>query len=251
MKKLIKMLIEDNSFTVESADTLKKQIKAEMKKKSPDIDLINELVVAISEAENYTEADIDIENEFRIITEHKRKKPVLSYIKGFVAAACAVVVICNIASYSAYGESIYTLVVKNDNKVHFDFFNSDENEKDSFKYDSYGVKYFYECLGMKVESPMYFPEGFEITEKRIGEQLVTLCDGERKVDISFMSLNSRLTVDGINPIESVIHVNGHTATYINDENADWLIYKFDDIVAIYDFQNLSDEEIDKIITSIE
>lgn len=251
MKKLIKMLIEDNSFTVESADTLKKQIKAEMKKKSPDIDLINELVVAISEAENYTEADIDIENEFRIITEHKRKKPVLSYIKGFVAAACAVVVISSIVSYSAYGESIYTLVVKNDNKVHFDFFNSDENEKDSFKYDSYGVKYFYECLGMKVESPMYFPEGFEITEKRIGEQLVTLSDGERKVDISFMSLNRRLTVDGINPIESVIHVNGHIATYINDENADWLIYKFDDIVAIYDFQNLSDEEIDKIITSIE
>lgn len=251
MKKLIKMLIEDNSFTVESADILKKQIKAEMKKKSPDIDLINELVVAISKAENYTEADIDIENEFRIITEHKRKKPVLSYIKGFVAAACAVVVISSIASYSAYGESIYTLVVKNDNKVHFDFFNSDENEKDSFKYDSYGVKYFYECLGMKVESPMYFPEGFEITEKRIGEQLVTLSDGERKVDISFMSLNRRLTVDGINPIESVIHVNGHIASYINDENADWLIYKFDDIVAIYDFQNLSDEEIDKIITSIE
>ena len=98
---------------------------------------------------------------------------------------------------------------------------------------------------------MYFPEGFVITEKRVSEQLVTLSDGKGQVDISFMPLRRGLTVDGVNPNESIIHVNGHIATYINDENADWLIYKFDDVVAIYDFQYLSDEEIDKIISSIE
>jgi hypothetical protein len=251
MNELINMLLKDNSFSVKSADTLRKELEAEMKKDNPDIALINELVLAISEAENYSQADIDIENEFRKVKTYKRKKPVLSYIKGFVAAACAVFVVSNVISYSAYGENLYTLVLKNDDKIHFDFFKSDDKTRDSFKYDSYGVKKFYECLGMNIESPMYFPEGFEITEKRHSEHLVTLSDGKGQVDISFMSLSRGLTIDGVNPNESVIYVNGHIATYINDENADWLIYKFDDIVAIYDFQYLSDEEIDKIISSIE
>lgn len=251
MNELINMLLNDDSFSVKSTDAFRKELEAEMEKDNPDFDLINELVLTISEAENYSQADIDVEKEYSKITEVKRRKPILSYVKGVVAAACTVVAISNVISYSSYGENIYTLVVKNDDKIHFDFFKSDENASNSFEYDSYGVKKFYECLGLKIESPMYFPEGFEITEKRICEQLVTLSDGKGQVDISFMPLNRGLTLDGVNPNESVIHVNGHIATYINDENADWLIYKFDDIVAIYDFRYLSDEEIEKIILSIE
>lgn len=251
MNELINMLLNDDSFSVKSADALRKELEAEMSKDNPDVDLINELVLAISEAENYSQADIDVEKEYSKITAVKDRKPILSYVKGVVAAACAVGVLSNVISYSSYGENIYTLVVKNDDKIHFDFFKADDNESDSFEYDIYGVKKFYECLGLKIESPMYFPEGFEITEKRVNEQLVTLSDGKGQVDISFMPLRRGLTVDGVNPNESVIHVNGHIATYINDENADWLIYKFDDVVAIYDFQYLSDEEIDKIISSIE
>ncbi len=251
MKKLIKMLIDDNSFTVESTDALKKQIEAEMKKESPDIDLINELVLAISEEENYSHTDLNIEREYKKIIDKGRRKPGFSYIKVFFTAACAIIVLSNIISYSAYGENLYTLVTKNEDKIRFDFLKSDQKEKSAFEYDKYGVKKVYENMGMKVESPMYFPKGFEITEKRLDEHLVTLSNGIGQVDISFMNLSRGLTIDGINPNESVIHVNGHIATYINDENADWLIYKFDDIVAIYDFQNINDKEIQKIIESIE
>lgn len=250
MKKLIKMLIEDNSFTVESTDALKKQIEAEMKKENPDIDLINELVLAISEDENYPHTDLNIEKEYKKIVDKGRRKPGFSYIKAFFTAACAIIVLSNVISYSAYGENLYTLVTKNEDKIRFDFLKSDQKEKSAFEYDEYGVKKVYENIGMKVESPMYFPKGFEITEKRLDEHLVTLSDGKGQVDISFMNLSRGLTIDGINPNESVIHVNGHIATYINDENADWLIYKYDDIVAIYDFQYISDEEIEKIISSI-
>ena len=251
MKKLIKMLIEDNSFAVESTDALKEQIEAEMKKESPDIDLINELVLTISEDENYPPTDLNIETEYKKIIDKGRRKPGFSYIKAFFTAACAIIVLSNIISYSAYGENLYTIVTKNEDKIHFNFLKSDQKEKSVFEYDEYGVKKFYENIGMKVESPMYFPKGFEIIEKRLDENLVTLSNGIGQVDISFMNLSRGLTIAGINPNESVIHVNGHIATYINDENADWLIYKFDDIVAIYDFQYINDEEIQKIIESIE
>ncbi len=249
--KLFEYLCNDKDFSVRTAEELRCELEAEMQKESPDTDLINELVTAISETENIPPVDVNIESEYAKVTSGRQKKPLLRRFKIIAAAACGIFVISNAFTYSAYGDNLYTLVVKDDNKIHFDFFQSDEKSNESFKYDEYGVKKFYECLGMKIESPMYLPEGFEITEKQFKEQLVTLSDGKGRVDISFMSLKRGLTIDGVDPNESVIYVNGHIATYINDENADWLIYKFDDIVAIYGFRNLSDEEINKIITSIE
>ena len=143
MNELINMLLNDDSFSVKSADALRKELEAEMEKYNPDVDLINELVLAISEAENYPQADIDVEKEYSKITAVKGRKPILSYVKGVVAAACAVGVLSNVISYSSYGENIYTLVVKNDDKIHFDFFKSNDNESDSFEYDIYGVKKFF------------------------------------------------------------------------------------------------------------
>ena len=129
MKKLIKMLIEDNSFAVESTDALKKQIEAEMKKESPDIDLINELVLTISEDENYPPTDLNIETEYKKIIDKGRRKPGFSYIKAFFTAACAIIVLSNIISYSAYGENLYTIVTKNEDKIHFNFLKSDQKER--------------------------------------------------------------------------------------------------------------------------
>lgn len=251
MKDLIKKLLEDNSFEVNDAETLRNELDFEMQRDKPDIDLINEIVNAIAEAENFSERDTDIEAEYRNITNKVKRKPILRFAKGFAATACVVLVISNVITYSTYGENLYTLVTKNEDKIHFDFLKSEEKNNNSFEYDEYGIKKCFENLEMKVESPMYFPEGFEITEKRLDEHLITLSDGVGQIDISFMELNRGLTVDGVNPNETVIKINGNIATYINDDNADWLIYKFDDIVAIYDFQNISDEEIDKIISSIE
>ena len=118
MNELINMLLNDDSFSVKSADALRKELEAEMSKDNPDADFINELVLAISEAENYSQADIDVEKEYSKITAVKVRKPILSYVKGVVAAACAVGVLSNVISYSSYGENIYTLVVKNDDKIH-------------------------------------------------------------------------------------------------------------------------------------
>lgn len=251
MKKLINMLLADDSFSIKSSDVLRKELETEMTKENPDINLINELVMAISEEENYPQTNSDVEIELKKFSELKKRKSVFSYIKGFVIAACAVIVVSNVISYSAYSENLYTLVTKKGDKVHFEFFKSDKIEKPSFKYDEYGIKEVFKNMGMKIEAPMYLPPRFEITEKRLSEHLVTLSNGEGQIDISFIELNRGLTVDGINPNESVIYVNGHIATYINDDNANWLIYKFDDYVAVYDFQNINDEEIQKIIESIE
>ena len=84
-----------------------------------------------SNYQNDETADIDVEKEYSKITAVKGRKPILSYVKGVVAAACAVGVLSNVISYSSYGENIYTLVVKKDDKIHFDFFKADDNESDS------------------------------------------------------------------------------------------------------------------------
>lgn len=247
--RLFEHLCNDKNFVVRTAEELRCELEAEMQKESPDTDLINELVLAISEAENLPPVNIDIEKEYTKITINKNKKPVLRRFKVIAAAACAILTLSNIYTYSAYGNNLYTLVTKKNHFISFKFLDSDKTDKNKFCYDDYGVKKFFEELGMKVEAPMYYPDNFVITEKHPDEFILTLSDGTGQVDISFYTTNM-LSVHGVKPDSSVISVNGHEATYICDENADWLIYKFDDITAVYDFINLSDKEINKIISSI-
>lgn len=251
MKKLIDTFLQDDSFTVKFAAELRNELDSEMAKENPDLDLVNELVLSIGEMENLPVTEIDIDREYKKILRNDVNKPVLCRLRAFFIAACAMIFISNIISYSAYGESVCALITKKGDKITFNFHNSGKSHEYSFEYDSYGVKRTFEDLGLKVESPMYFPKGFEITEYHLDEDFVTLSDGVGQVNVSFMKFGAGVTVDGINPIEHSICVNGHPGTYISDENAYWLIYQFNEIVAIYDFQNLNREEIDKIIASIE
>ncbi len=253
--KLFEYLCNDTDFAVRTADELKCELEVEMQKEHPDTDFINELVLAISEAEYFSPVDIEIERDYTKIIAHKKKKPVLRKFKVIAAAACTILVVSNLYTYSAYGNNLYTLITTKNNFISFRFLDSDKTDKNKFCYDDYGVKKFFEELGMKVEAPMYYPENFVITDKNPDEFILTLSDGAGQVDIAFYSEEKvpGLSIHGITPDNSVkysISVNGHEATYVKNENADWLIYKFDDIIAVHDFINLSDEEINKIISSI-
>lgn len=249
--RLFEHLCNDKNFVVRTAEELRCELEAEMQKESPDTDLINELVLAISEAENLPPVNIDIEKEYTKITINKNKKPVLRRFKVIAAAACAILALSNIYTYSAYGNNLYTLVTKKNHFITFKFLDSDKTDKNKFCYDDYGVKKFFEELGMKVEAPMYFPENFVITEKHPDEFTLTLSDGTGEVGIAFYNKKlPALSIQGISPDSSIILINEHDANYVQDENADWLVYKFDDIVAVYFFANLSDKEINTIIDSI-
>ncbi len=251
--RLFEHLCNDKNFVVRTAEELRCELEAEMQKESPDTDLINELVLAISEAENLPPVNIDIEKEYTKITINKNKKPVLRRFKVIAAAACAILALANVYTYSAYGDNLYTIITKDKDYLNFRFLDSDKTDKNKFCYDDYGVKKFFEELGMKVEAPMYYPDNFTITKKKDKERIIVLSNGTGQIDISFndrVQSFSPVSIHVVDPDESVIYVNGHKATYVKDENADWLVYKFDDIVAVYVFQNLSDKEINTIIDSI-
>ncbi len=251
-ENLIEMLIADDFFKVKSVEYLRNELEVEMQKENPHIDIINELVLAIDEAENMNQTEFDTAEEYKKIRNMKRKNSIFKKMGKVAVAVCTIFALSNAVTFSTYGESLVSVMSKSGKEVFIKFFGSDEITDNVIRYDEYGVKKYYEELGLTVEAPMYFPDGFEITTKRPDENIITLSNGEKQVDISFRSENlPALTVKGDNPDESYITVNGHRGTYIEDERADWLVYQFNDIVAVYDFQNLSHEEIEKIISSIE
>lgn len=252
-ENIFEKIYSDTSVMLPDNSELNDMLEAEIAKENPDIELIDELISAIAENDNLIIPDVDVESGLFNIKRkagiNRRKGFFKRKLSAIVAAACAILALSNIYTYSAYGNNLYTLVTKKNHFISFKFLDSDKTDKNKFCYDDYGVKKFFEELGMKVEAPMYYPDNFVITEKHPDEFILTLSDGTGQVDISFYTTNM-LSVHGVKPDSSVISVNGHEATYICDENADWLIYKFDDITAVYDFINLSDKEINKIISSI-
>ena len=117
-------------------------------------------------------------------------------------------------------------------------------------------KKLFEEEGHYIETPMYLPEGYHITEyRKEATPILELSDGKGKVSISFMFYESDEEVRDFSILEeksteTEITVNGHTGYYISTENGDFLTYRFENTIALYAFSDIDQNEISKIINSI-
>ena len=257
-KEILEMLCNDDSFKSQNADELRRELDIELSKSEPDITLIDELVKSIMEAENIPQIDVDIRKEYRKIASRKRKRIRLSPFKVIAAAACAVLLIGNIVSYTVYGKDFFSAIVTRfSHSLNFDFRKEGNfSAVHTNKYDDYGIKKKFEEYGHYVEVPMYIPNGFEITNYREEHtSKIDLSKGEQTICLSFDFFESKEEVnryfiqdDNIDYKE--ITVNGHDGYYITSDNADWITYRFDNTIAVYAFINVDRSEIEKIIKSI-
>lgn len=257
-EKLFEMLCNDSSFKLQSADELRRELELEMAKSEPDITLIDELVQSITETENIPQINFDIEKEYKKIAARKRKSIRFGMLKKIIAAACAVLVISNIISYTVYGKNIFSVIVTRfSNFLSFDFRNeNDSSAVYTSEYDDYGIKKKFEEYGHYVEVPMYIPDGFVMRDYR--EESVVMLDldrGDEYICLSYIFYENeedvkKFSIQDDNTEYEEITVNGHNGYYITGKSAYWITYRFDNTIAIHSFSNMEHSEIDKIIKSI-
>lgn len=257
-KELFEMLCNDASFKSESADELRRELELEMSKEAPDTSLIDEIVKSIMETENVPQINFDIDNEYKKIASRKRKRIRFSVMKKIIAAACVVLVISNVISYTVYGKDIFSAIVTRfSDSLNFDFRKEgDFSAVHTNEYDDYGIKKKFEEYGHYVEVPMYIPKGFEITNYREeNTSKIDLSKGEQTICLSFQFFKSkeevnRYFIQDDNTDYKEITINGHDGYYVTGDNADWITYRFDNTIAVYAFVNVDRSEIKKIIKSI-
>lgn len=262
-EKLFEMLCNDSSFKLPSANELRRELDIELSKPEPDIALVDELVKSVMEAEGVPQINVDIDEEYRKIASRKRKRIRLSPLKLIAAAACAVFLIGNLVSYKVYGKNFFSAIVT---EIYYGLDLDFKNENHSSavhneEYDDLGIKKGFEEEGYYVEIPMYIPEGFEITNHRSNDQKdyhiaeYVLRRGEEEVCIGFQFFRDEEKVDNFGIGGIIIEyeettINGHDGFYIKSDDADWVTYRFDNTIAVYDFINMDSSEIEKILRSI-
>lgn len=251
------MLCTDDSFKIENAEQLRRQLESEMLKFEPDTDLVDELVSSIMLSENLPSKTFNTTLEYNKITTRKRKKIIPSFTKRALITVCMILFIGNIVTFTAYGENLFTVITHIDRYINIDL--TDDNStsiEHTDQYDKYGIKELFEEEGHYIETPMYLPDEYCITEyKKEAAPILTLSDGKGEVNISFMFYDSDEEVRNFSILEeksteTEITVNGHTGYFIETEKGDFLTYRFENTIAVYAFTNIDQIEVSRIINSI-
>ena len=256
-REIIDMLCTDDSFRIEDTEQLRKQLESEMLKSEPDIDLIEELVSLIMLSEDLSPKTFDTTLEYNKITTKRRKKIIPTFIKRALITACMILFIGNIVTFTAYGKDLFTVITHIGRYINIDLTEDNGSPVEQTDiYDEYGIKKLFEEEGHYIETPMYLPDGYHITEyRKDATPILDLSDGKGKVSISFMFYESDEEVRNFSILEeksteTEITVNGHTGYYITTEKGNFLTYRFENTIALYAFSDIDQNEISKIINSI-
>jgi len=175
-KIIIEKILSDNSSSPLDSEKLRLQLDKELAKPQPDFDFVDELTLAIIEAENKTVPQININNE---ISEIKRKaichKKIFKLPRWLsaVSIACIIFVCANIFTSVAWGTNLFeSIITINKTDTIIDFKNKPNKEimnSYSKENDPYGIKS--ECAkhGIYTLTPYYIPEIFELESVTISD----------------------------------------------------------------------------------
>ncbi|MDE7098593.1 MAG: hypothetical protein K2O60_05555, partial [Ruminococcus sp.] len=148
------------------SEKFEKQLDLELKKSSPDYDLVDELTKTILETRGKIVKEIDVKPEIQAIRQGKIKRIRFPKWAISLSAACFIMFCANCISVSAWDMNIVSAVIeftKGGFSVDFGKNEYEVIELPTSENDPYGL--IAECAKYEIypETPHYLPEGFELT----------------------------------------------------------------------------------------
>ncbi|MBP3761257.1 MAG: DUF4367 domain-containing protein [Ruminococcus sp.] len=263
-------LIKDESITIPDTEELEKMLYDELAKDSPDFDLVEEISEFIAQNRGF-DPYIDVKSKISDIKHHVTRRRQKSRIMKFsLTAAASLVLMGNIITVNANGESFIAAIInQTQNSINFDFKEDRRFDGEgSQRYDPYNIKRQCEEYGFIPEAPMYLPSilNYSVSDK------TDINEESGYFEFRFASHSSSFTAlyfvydDPENIKELSINnemkdyrevtVNDHSAilgTYVTNVGSEFygITYRKGNVVANFFFEQISSDEIDKIIQSIE
>ena len=268
-EKSIISLLEDKNIIIPELPELEKMLSDELAKDSPDFDLVDEiteLIIEIRGKDNSIDTEKMIDDIKHRSVKHSRK-----IIRFILTAAASLVIMGNIITVNAKGESFLAVIMnKTQHDVNFDF--KDDRRFDgevSGRYDPYGIKKQCEKYGFVPEAPMYLPSNLnyyvsdktDMKDSKSGYFKFRFASHSSSFTALYFIYDDPENMDEIgikNKMKDYreVTVNDHSAvlgTYLTDSGNEFcgITYRKGNVVANFFFEQISDDEIDKIIQSIE
>ena len=243
------------------SEELEKQLDLELKKPSPDYDLVDELTKAILESRGKAVKEIDVKPEIQAIRQRKIKRIRFPKWAVTVSAACVVLIGANMFSVSAWDMNIFSAIVKFTKGGMSVNLNQNIIELPVSEGDPYGIKA--KCAEYDIFplTPHYLPEGFELVDfySDINEVLSDICffyqKGNVKLNITYTKYNDSENVHSVGiPTDTYnlqeTEVNGQTMFISKEDNQFTATFLNDDIVCIVTSNKLDYDECQKVIKSM-
>ncbi len=262
--EILQKIRSDNSIPELMVQELEQRLDMELKKKSPDYDLIEELSLQILESREQAVKEIDIQFEISkvkqkaIIKEKRFRYPKLAVA---ISVACLMIVCANTISVAAWGINIFSAIVEiTKSGISIDFDKSEVIKLPTSEDDPYGIKEKCSEYGIEPVIPQYLPDGFELTEVTNEESdNSTYVDfvfqnGNQKISISFEKFSSSIPNIGVpsdNYNIAEIEINGEKAIISQEDNQYTAVYCNDNIVTTFFTQDVDYSECEKIIKSLD
>ncbi|MBR1592928.1 MAG: DUF4367 domain-containing protein [Ruminococcus sp.] len=265
------LLIEDESIEIPDIEELNKMLSDEIGRDSPDYDLIDEITQLIMEKKGL-ESNVSPENGISAIKrrslKHRHGKRAWKFA---LTAAASILIMGNVITVNAKGESFLAAIIEQ-TRQQIDFNFRDDHRfsgEGSQTYDPYGIKQQCEEYGFIPEAPMYLPEELSYS---VSDMTDMNDNNGSYFKFTFTNQLSSFTAlyfvysdpENMNEIGiknevkeySEITVNDHSAVfaaYKTGYGTDFygLTYRKGNVIANFFFEQISDDEIDKIIQSIE
>ena len=246
------------------------ELNEELKKKfnKRNFDKIEELTQLIRElTEGKEDMNKRTENGIAMLNEkiHENNNTIKFNFKKAVVGLCmfcAVIVIFNCMSLSAWGTNLFSAIVKlNKGSISIDFGKQHQEIINLPKSpdDPYGIKSKCAEVGLYPQTPEYLPENFDLVNLETDEMEICTCiefyykNDKMKINISYSEFN----IDDIPPLGipadtynlSETKVNNNTVYILKEDNQFTATYIIDNIVYFIYTDNVDYNDCEKILES--
>lgn len=240
-----------------------KQLDLELKKSSPDYDLVDELTKTILETRGKVVKEIDVNPEIKAIRQRKIKRIRFPKWAVSLSAACVMLLCANCISVFAWDMNIVSAVIeftKGGFSVDFGKNEYEVIELPTSENDPYGLIAKLAEYDIEFETPHYIPEGFVLTEvnTNVNEEIWNTVrfiyrNDRQNFSIDFTSYydyvpKTVIASDHYNISE--INVNGSPAIVSKEDNQYSITYQKNKTVFFLFSQDVPYDECEKIVESI-
>ena len=245
------------------SEELEKQLDLELKKPSPDYDLVDELTKAILEARGKAVKEIDVQPEIQAIRQRKIKRIRFPKWAVAVSAACVVLIGANVFSVSAWDMNIFSAIIEfTKGGFSVDFIKNEYEviELPTSENDPYGI--IAECAKYEIypETPHYLPEGFELidTSANVNEDFSNIASFTFAKDNMLIGFEferywhdtGKMVIPSDKYNISETNVNGNPAIVSKEDNQYTITFMNGKTSFLMFTQDVPYDECEKIVASI-
>lgn len=259
--QILEKIRSDTSLDEITCEELEKQLDSELAKSSPDLDLVDELTVAILEARGTTVKEVDVQNEIATIRRKGIRRFRCPKWAVAVCAVCVTLIGANMMTVSAWGTNIVSSFIKITNSgVHVNFNKMNhEVHLPTSEDDPYGFIAKLAEYDIEFETPHYIPDGFILThiDTNVSDFSSDVCfiyeNGKQHFSLDFEKFYGVIPEIGI-PSDhfniSITEVNGSPAIVSKEDDQYTITYEKDKTVFFMFSVDVPYHECERIVASI-